>query len=444
MSINPTTIEKPVVKSSFAHAAFWMLSTNIAVIILGFAEQVLGARWLGPAGKGMLTSIMAYPVLLITIAEMGIRQATVYFIGKKTHTSEQVISAVCVLLVGTSLLGMLICFACFRLFPPKDAHFPVLLMVLAAGTIPLNLAVAYSKGFFLGWEITTKFNLLEGLSQSLRLALLIVFVRFFHWHVDGALTAIFISYGLVAIYAVFQVLCHVRIIWQFDPRLILALVKMGIVYALALFLNMLNYRFGVIMITHWSTLKEVGYYGVGMGIVEQLWLLPNTLGTVVFSRSANSDDPLVFSRKVSQLLRVSFVALLALSGVLMLIVKPFILGLYTQTFAGSIAVIEVMIPGVVIFAIYRILNMDLAGRGKPVLATYAMIPGLIVNIIVGILLIPKYDALGGAIASTISYTLSAIIFLFVYSHEVKIPVREILRYRTSDFAFITDRLRKSS
>ena len=53
------------------------------------------------------------------------------------------------------------------------------------------------------------------------------------------------------------------------------------------------------------------------------------------------------------------------------------------------------------------------------------------------LLIPQYAANGAALASTLSYTLSALVFVLVYSKAVDLPLGDLLRYRRSDFDFLS-------
>jgi O-antigen/teichoic acid export membrane protein len=77
--------------------------------------------------------------------------------------------------------------------------------------------------------------------------------------------------------------------------------------------------------------------------------------------------------------------------------------------------------------------MDLAGKGKPWIALKAMIPALIINIILNIILIPEKGANGAAIASTISYSIAAILFTFFYSKTSKVSIKQIFTYKKNYF-----------
>ena len=102
------------------------------------------------------------------------------------------------------------------------------------------------------------------------------------------------------------------------------------------------------------------------------------------------------------------------------------------TGAGSGIVLKLLLPGVVILTIFKVMNMDLAGKGKPWIAMKAMLPSLVLNVVLNLMWIPGYGASGSAFASTVSYALSGILFLYFYSVETGIPVREILKFRRSD------------
>jgi O-antigen/teichoic acid export membrane protein len=110
-----------------------------------------------------------------------------------------------------------------------------------------------------------------------------------------------------------------------------------------------------------------------------------------------------------------------------------IAGLYGLKFKESTAVLNYLLPGVVILTIFKVMNNDLAGKGKPWISMKAMFPALIINIVINMILIPIYGAKGAAISSTISYGIAGILFLLFYSKAVGLPIGLILRYKRKDF-----------
>jgi len=221
--------------------------------------------------------------------------------------------------------------------------------------------------------------------------------------------------------------------FKFNWRIIKDLLSLGIVYAFSLLIINLNYRLDVILLDKMSTAYELGIYSKGASITQYLWQIPMLLSTVVFSRSAVSKNSRGFSFKVAQLLRVSFIIIALGATVLAIFSRIIIIGMYGEKFSESVAVLNFLLPGVIILTIFKVMNMDLAGKGMPWVAMKAMIPSLFVNLLLNILLIPKMGALGAAISSTMSYTLAGVLFLYFYCKAVNISIGDIIRFKKSDF-----------
>jgi len=58
--------------------------------------------------------------------------------------------------------------------------------------------------------------------------------------------------------------------------------------------------------------------------------------------------------------------------------------MYGEKFEGSIEVLKILLPGVLVLTLFKVMNTDLAGKGKPWVSMKAMIPALIINIIINI------------------------------------------------------------
>jgi len=53
--------------------------------------------------------------------------------------------------------------------------------------------------------------------------------------------------------------------------------------------------------------------------------------------------------------------------------------------------------------VFQVLNANLAGKGKPLIALWVFVVALLVNISLNILLVPSKGVIGAALASTVSY-----------------------------------------
>jgi len=83
----------------------------------------------------------------------------------------------------------------------------------------------------------------------------------------------------------------------------------------------------------------------------------------------------------------------------------------------------------------RVLGTDLAGRGKPMLNTYITGFSVVLNIILNILMIPRFGILGAALATAISYSTAFIIMVFVYNKVSGNKLKDLFFFKKSDIGF---------
>lgn len=422
-------------KRSFLSSAAGVFITQIIIYIIGFVASIVLNRNLGPGGRGLLAALSVYPLAIFSIAEMGIRQAAVYFIGKKEHDEKVIIGVIYFLLLFTSVTGMGICFTILTLLHNPD--FTLAMRLTTILIIPVKLCISYSSAYFLGKEQIGRFNRVQWLSQLFYLAMVCLLLWYLKAGVLGGLIAVISATGITAIYAVSLVVKNVKVIrLRFDWAIIKKMLSLGVIYAVSLFVMQMNYRIDIMLMERLTDKVQIGLYNTGVSMVELVWFLPTALGTVIFSKSVNAKDDHAFSIKIGKLLRVSFIAVL-LAGAALFIIAPYIIPrLYGEDFSASSLVIRTLLPGVVFLTIFKVLGMDIAGKGKPWVSILIMIPAVIINIVLNLFLIPKYGAIGASYSSTISYSIASIIYLPAYAKVVGVPVKTLITYRKSDFEFL--------
>ena len=199
------------------------------------------------------------------------------------------------------------------------------------------------------------------------------------------------------------------------------------------FIIQLNYRLDILFIEKLKDATEVGLYSLGVSIAEQLWQLPLAISIVVFSRTANAEDQSEMTSMTTALLRLSFLFSIIVAVSLYFLVPYVIPWVFGDEYIPSIRIIQLILPGVIMVVIFRILSGQIAGLGKPEVALYIFLPALVLNIILNLLWIPAYGGEGAAMATNVSYTAGSLGYMIAYSRIVKVPLKEIIKYRKSDF-----------
>jgi len=417
-----------------------VFGSNLLALTNAFLVDVILSRQLGPEGRGLYMSILVVPLIVVSFALLGIRRSAVFHLGKKTFDENRTVSGVLTLLIITSALAVIISGIALLITKPEGLTAPM--AILALLTIPVKLILVYSGGIYIGKEEFRRSNLQVWVPQFLNLIGIIAFVWIVRWYVPGALLALLLANLAVAVISLNYLSRNYTIRIRLDSEVIVSLARMGIVYALAVVIMQLNYRVDILLLQKLSTLKEVGYYSLGVAISDKLWQLPSAIGLVVMSRSANTNDEYRLNRDVARLLRLSFLLVLAVAVILWLIIPRLLPLIFGSRFTPSVAIVQWMLPGILMFVIVRILSGRFAGQGQPLTLISIFVPALILNILLNFLWIPSHGGIGAAWASNVSYTAGAIALLLVYSVKMQIPMYEIVRYRKSDFDFIANFLKR--
>ncbi|HLN94902.1 MAG TPA: polysaccharide biosynthesis C-terminal domain-containing protein [Flavobacterium sp.] len=410
------------------------------VLFSGILTTIVTARWLDPEKNGIIASLLVYPGLFISIGSLGIQQSTTYFMGKGVYDERDIKKAVAQIWIFSSVFSLVTCYLLITFFTSSGDN--TLYVIMALLQIPFTLFTTYNAGFFLGKNEIAKFNRINWVPGVITLLLTAVLLIVFHMGIMGYLIAMI--GGPLFMFALLIPRNKLVDAISLDVNWVIVkgLLRLGLTYAIALFVINLNYRFDVIMLERLGTKQELGIYTKGANFIQALWQIPMLLSTIVFVRSAVSKNDAGFSLKVAQLLRLSFI-FIGFAALILVVFSDLIVSLlFGSQFAGSAPVLRLLAPGVLLLTIFKVMNMDLAGKGRPSTSLWAMVPGLVINVLCNLYLIPRYGAVGAAISSTISYSILALLFLHFYSKTVNVPIKTILTYRKSDFAVFGQLLNK--
>lgn len=425
-------------KRTYLRDILSFLGSNLTVTICTLAISVILSRMLGAAGYGLYSAIIVVPVMVIGFTQLGIRRSTIYHIGNKILPEDHIVSALFILLLWTSALSILICG--FVYFFSENQIIDPLIIVIVLLTIPLLLTNVFAGGVFLGKEDIKRASILNAGPTIMTLLLTILFVWWLKLEVYGAFLAIALANltMLVFTYRIIMLQSGYKITWKYHEGIMKSMIKLGLVNAIAIFIMQLNYRLDILMLKKLSTLEEVGYYSLAMQIAEQLWHIPYAIESIVLSRSANTKNDQALHRTVASIFRVSLLISL-FGGLCIFFIAPILVPLvFGKEFVQSVKMIQVVLPGILVLVGFRILNSRLTGMGKPQIAIYTFMPALVINFILNLFLIPRFGGIGAAWSTNVSYAAGSVIFVILYSRMVSTPLREIFRYRASDFYFFRD------
>ncbi|GAA4584382.1 flippase [Planotetraspora phitsanulokensis] len=169
----------------------------------------------------------------------------------------------------------------------------------------------------------------------------------------------------------------------------------------------------------------VGLYTVAVTVLELARIPAEAITQVALPGQAAgtmSDAAEVTARtiRLSLLLSAAFVGMLAaLSPTLIPL-------LYGQAYAGSVAPLLVLAPGMIALFLMRPVEQYLVRLGRPISMTAIPACAVAANVLLNVALIPQWGAVGAALSSTVTYVLMAALEISWFARSAGIPMSALL------------------
>ncbi|MBC7231556.1 MAG: flippase [Actinobacteria bacterium] len=390
--------------------------SGILSFLLGIPASVILARMLGPEGRGIYALAMLLPTMIVTLGNLGIGPATVFYIARGDFRRQEIFGndALLSLFIGGSgvLVGLVVVFF-FRqaVFPGVSLNY----LLIALTLVPLELFFSYVNCILLGAQRIKEYNYVQIIQSVLFLAFIAFALLGAKGDVTGAVLAGIFSWLIVNI-IVFILAKRIAdgIILKPNKTYIKKAAAYGAQAHLANILGFLNYRIDMFMVNIFLDPAAVGLYAIAVGLIEKIWMVSHSASTVLFPRIAAEREeerqkdftPLV-ARTVLWTTAIGALVLALLS-------RWIILFLFSEAFLPAVGALRALIIGVIMLSAGRVLANDLAGRGFPRLNIYTGLAAVVTNVALNSIWIPRYGIVGAAWASTASYSVTFLLALFFY------------------------------
>jgi O-antigen/teichoic acid export membrane protein len=308
---------------------------------------------------------------------------------------------------------------------------PLWLYLLALSTVPLALVSEYWLAILRGMNYIGLLNLANIGSTVAGLILVVTFVVWLRFDVVGAVWAeLVIAVGTVVLMGVLLKRVGAWGRPSFDPALWVRSARFAVPAYAGTVSAYLNYRVDEIIVAAWLPAEQLGFYVLAVAIAERLWLLPGAVANALLPHLVNSRErdaqlAATVARHVMVWTGLGCLLVFALADVL-------VQALYSPAFAGSVAPLRWLLPGIFTLSIGKVLVAELLAREKPSSAAWATGLATLVNVAANVVLVPRLGIVGAAMASSLSYALLSLMLVRYYLRECGLPW-SVLFPRKSDF-----------
>ncbi len=413
---------------------------QLAMMTIGIGTGVITARWLGPHDRGLLQLLILLPVTLGNFAKLGIPQASVYFMRRRGAAPSEVASnALWTALVMGGALAVGCWFArdWFMESFFKDAPRGVLVPVLAL--IPCAILQTYFLGIAQAHQRFREYNFQQIVPNLLGLAgMTLVLVV-----LDLGLLGAVLTHCAITVFMTVWLGVRIHRIaplrFRVNPTLARQMIGFGGKSYVQTLAATQHQRLDQYLIGYYLTPGQVGLYAVAANMTSLLTRVWESTGTVLFPRLAASDDRTAHAATAKVARHTVFVALTG--AVVLAVAGPIAVPLlFGDAFAGAVAPMLWLLPGLVMMALYQILTRNFTSRGKQEINILAAVLALGLNVGLNILLIPRWGIVGAAIAHDVSYSTAALVLLVAFVRESGHSVRDATTVSFAEIRAIATRV----
>lgn len=420
---------------SLTRDAATTLGSRFLLAGLILATDVVLARTLGADGKGRFALVLLLSQLAALAIGLGLDRAIGVTVARSVATARASLGNA---LAWTAVVGGLAALAGLALAAtaavPNLAPSDVLFAALA---LPLELLVSVGLLALLGRRLLGAYNA----TRLLRRAVLLVglgIVALAGLDLRAALAA-----NLAALLAGVALLLLALRRGGVTParpetRLLREQLRYGIRSWPGSFAERLQFRADLFLVNAFVGVTATGVYSVATSVAETLWYIPAALGVVIFSRVAAAG--MEAAPLTSAVTRVTLAFGLVVGALAVVLAPIGVELLYGPTFRDAGPALQLLLPGIVAYGVVSVLSQFLLAAGAPGRSTLVLLAGLTLNLAANALLIPRLGIIGAAMASSISYTVTALLMLLAFHRLTHQPLRDTLVVRRSDLRNLVDRV----
>lgn len=403
-----TRLEQLVAAPSFGNS-IWLMGDRLIRMGLGLLVGVLVARYLGPDGYGQLSFAGSYVMLFSALALFGLESIVVRELVHHPEAEQAILGTTSLIRAAAGLLAYLGAIVTLLVIRPGDRT--ALLLVALLGSSLLAQAVEVSDLWFQS-RVLSRYTVLCRTSAFIISSCLKVLLVLS----SASLVAIAAATAVEAlIAALLLVLTHARfsevgiLTWRWDRSWFRRLLTGSVPMVLSGVVLMVYLRIDQVMLGAMAPQAELGLYAAAVRISEVWYFVPTAIVSSLFPGlvALRSSDPVRFEQKLQQLYN-----LLAFLGYAVALPVTFIAPWLVQLLFGSAYLAAAPLLAVLIWAglfanlsVVRNAHFIALDWGRSLL--WATSLGATANVLLNLLLIPRYGALGAAVATCLSYWVAA-------------------------------------
>jgi O-antigen/teichoic acid export membrane protein len=417
-----------------------MTASSLLVPTAGVLTQPILAQALGVEGRGALAAAVAPAVLAISVATLGLPDALVYYLAKRPELTRLALLWAGLLSVALGMLCLLATVVALPFLSGGNAELGRLIVLGMALTVPA-LLVGVLRGAATGRQLWSSVAMERLTNTTLRVVAFVVL-----W-VLGELSVL----AAVLVSTLSPLVCGV-VYWRLllrppidepkapadpadDPdlaRLADGIARPLVSYGSRVWLGsvaeMLLSRMGQILMTPLAGVVELGLFSVATTIADLPLILAIAIQGTLFGVNSKTRDAGKLQTTTRLTVLVTLTGCVVLGGTLPFWIEP----LFGHEFrAATVPTLMLMLSAIICIP-GLMAAIGLSAWGRPGLRSAGLAVTLAVNLIILLVLVPPFGAVGACWASIASNVVMSTYMIVTASRVMGVRRRDFVFVRAAD------------
>ncbi|HEV8401675.1 MAG TPA: polysaccharide biosynthesis C-terminal domain-containing protein [Candidatus Limnocylindrales bacterium] len=403
-------------------------AARIVALVAGLVGAVVTARLLGPDGRGAL-SLFSFAVLFFAaLLGLGIPIGSYDVVARGVARPAAVVQVTMGLAVAAGVVAAAIGAALVAISSGSSGGVTPSVIVVGLGIGVMGMIASQASGYILlAIGAYRRAAIVQSAQPILAAIAFVIALIPLDGGIDGAIAA---AAGASLVAGV----GGLGLAWRMTDHAVAAtvteasvLVYRGIRTLGSELANVLSYRIDTVLVAAIAGVAALGRYGVAVQLLEPLWVVASSLAMGLLGLAAADAASAAVSNTTGAAVRASILVCIVgglLGTGIVAIAGPALLG---PGFGSVPLVMLCLVPGIAALGASKVLAAAVIGRGGLAIGSVIATIVVVTNVVINLVLIPRFDDVGAALASSGSYGLSAILWIVAWRrHGGRLSGRDVI------------------
>jgi O-antigen/teichoic acid export membrane protein len=382
----------------------WLIGDRIVRAVVGLLVNIWMASYLGPSLYGKFSYALAFSMLFVPAAMLGLDQIAMREMVKEPAKKNDVLGTVFLLMLLGGLAVFVLANTIIRLFAPQDSLTYWLVAIMTAGAVFQSL---YVIDFWFESKLQWKFSVYAKNTAFLFLSLVkigLILLKApliaFAW--AGLAEIALGSAGLVLVY---RAKGYTLRTWRYSRKMATTFLKDGWPQLFSVFLTMIHLKVDQVMLGNMVGNEQVGYYSIAVRLADAGYFIPLAICYSVFPAvvEAKKINEALYYERVQKLYNLIVLLSYAIAIPVMFLSDRIVDILFSSTYMSSGPLLAVFIWTGLFSSLSAGRNVFMVSQNWLRMNLASTFLACLLNVVLNYCLIPGYGAMGAIIASLISY-----------------------------------------